>query len=130
MIQQTSFTLPRSGNSPLKFEGRLLTEMDSDHEALRWYTVAIYQTRGGKYVVHVRFHTSWRGESDHDWVHVADSASDVATALRSYDVLPPGRGFPPGYEERQNKLRAACQRDYDDLVTEVLEEDIFVEAIE
>lgn len=131
MIQQQSkHTLPRSNNSPLSFTGRLLDEVDGESDHLRWYVLHVYQTTGGKYVVHVQFRTRWRGESDHDWVQVVDDASGVAKALREYDVLPPGRGFPPGYDSRQAALRAALQRDYDDLVTEILDADLFTEEIE
>ena len=128
--QQGKHTLPRSGNSSISFMGQQLIELDGEPDSLRWYTIAIYITTGGKYVVHCHFHTNWRGESDHDWVEVVDTAAGVAPALRSYDVLPPGRGFPPGYDERQAKLRAVLQRDYDDLVTEVLEEELFTEELD
>lgn len=131
MIQQGHFVLPRYGNSPLRFYGTKLASECGDDAELRWYTIDVYQTQGGKYVVHVVFHTNWRGESDHDWVAVVDDAHGVAEALRKYDVLPPGRGYPPGYEEKQQHLRAILQRDFDDLATDLLEsQGVFAEEIE
>jgi len=125
-------TLQRTGMPPLQFDGVLVAEADTEHlEALRWYTSSIYQV-GDRYVVSVGFRSNWDGEAEHDTVFVCDSNSHVISALRSYDVLPPGRGYPGSeqYRDRQAKLRSYLQRDYDTMISDLLDSDLFVETLD
>lgn len=116
---------------PLQFEGALIRESDTEHlEALRWYTSSIYRA-GDRYVVSIGFRSNWDGEAEHDSVFVCDSTADVIAALRAYDVLPPGRGYPgtDQYRDRQEKLRSYLQRDYDGMVTDLLDAEPFIETL-
>lgn len=126
-----TYTLQRTGHPPLRFDGELIAEADTEHlEALRWYSSAIYRSVD-QFVVSVGFRSNWDGEAEHDSVFVCDSTSGVISALRAYDVLPPGRGYPSSeqYRDRQAKLRSHLQRDYDGMVTDLLDIDLFVETL-
>lgn len=126
-------TLTRTGYPPLRFQGEMIAEADTEQrQALRWYKAEIYRSEAGKLVVFVGFRSNWEGEAEHDWVTVCDTPAQVAEALRTYDVLPPGRGYPPSdqYKDRQEKLRSHLQRDYDTMVSDLLDSDLFIETLE
>lgn len=128
-----TYTLTRTGLPPLRFQGEVIAEADTEQlQALRWYKATIYKEKEGRFVVSIGFRSNWEGETEHDWVAICRNPSDVASSLRVYDVLPPGRGYPPSdsYQERQAKLRAHLQRDYDSMISELLDEDIFVESLD
>jgi hypothetical protein len=128
-----TYTLTRTGMPPLRFQGEIIAEADTQQlQALRWYKATVYQEKEGRFVVEVGFRSSWEGEAEHDWVTVCHKPSEVAFALKNYDVLPPGRGYPPSeaYQDRQAKLRSHLQRDYDGMVSDLLDDDIFVESLD
>jgi hypothetical protein len=130
-MSEKTYTLPRSGQAPLRFTGALVAQSDNEgNDNNRWYRVTVYESQG-RYVVHVGYHTRWESETDHDYVGVASDPGEVGKLLSSYDVLPEGRGYPPtqAFEERQRRLRAALQRDFDSIVSEVLDAEVFTETL-
>lgn len=127
----TTITLQRTGASPLRFTGELVAEADNETvENNRWYQIRIYRA-GAKYVTHIGFRTRWESERDHDVVEVVDAPGKVAEVLQRYDVLPENRGYPPTpvFAERQARLRNALQRDYGLLVSEILDDELFLEDL-
>lgn len=128
-----TYTLTRTGYPPLRFQGELIAESDTEQtQALRWYKAEIYRAENGSLVVTVGFRTNWEGEAEHDWVAVCETPAIAAETLRTYDVLPPGRGYPPSeqYRDRQEKLRSHLQRDYDAMISDLLDTDLFVETLD
>lgn len=122
---QGTYTLPRSGQAPLRFQGDLLAasngQWQSGRDWTRWHELAVYRTARGQYVVQIGYRTRYQGELDHDTAVVVDSAAEVCQALTNYNPAGVIRGYPPGqaYEERQSKLLADVRARYDAQVSEI-----------
>jgi hypothetical protein len=132
-----NYTLRRSGQPALRFQGELLAESDgawhAGREQNRYHELAVYRTAGGKYVVAVGYRTRWQGETDHDSAEIVDAPTNVAGVLRDYDPTGHVGGFPagPAYAEKQARLLADLRRRYDDQVSDVLgASDEFMEGVE
>lgn len=130
------FTVRRDGDAPLKFCGTILAEGDSaqrnGQDSTRWHETTIYQTVGGKYVVAIAFRTRWKGEGDVELASVCDSPKGVILALREYDPVPAGIGFPPGeqFEAKQQRLLADLRGRWGGLVSSLLADCGFSERVE
>lgn len=61
----------RTGKAPLRFEGELLADCDSEimagNERTRWFSVRVYRLSDGRLVVAITYHSRWRGESEFAW---------------------------------------------------------------
>jgi hypothetical protein len=137
----SEFTIPRTGDRPLKFTGERIAHADGERvrgkEQSRWHEIAIYHGPGG-YVVQIAFRTKWQHELDHDfaaWVSLAPGeppGKNVAALLQNYGATAYLKGFPEGeyYVERQAKLVADLTQRYNALVSEVLAGDEFAEVLE
>jgi hypothetical protein len=82
-------TIKRDGDRPIVFTGELIGKGDNQvgsdgNRANRWTEVAIYRTKGRRYVAELTRHTCWQGESDRR------SAGSFATAGELIEWLKEG----------------------------------------
>jgi hypothetical protein len=134
----STITLPRTGDSPLRFDGEIIAEAGgkqfAGREQNRYHCLALYRVAGHdrQYVLSIAYHTDWQGESHRDTVHVCDSPEDVRRVLREYEPVREGVGFPPGdqYADRQRRLESQIREQYDACVSEILGGDEFAQTIE
>lgn len=130
-----NYTLRRTGQRPLAFQGELLAQASGKwqlhREHNRWHEIQVYETAGGKYIVAIAYRTIWEGEADHSYAEVCDEPTKVADVLREYDPIKFVVGYPAGsaYAERQARLIQDIQLRYDTLVSEVLSDERFAERI-
>lgn len=123
-----NYTLPRSGQAMLRFQGVLVAESDGERQTgrgqNRWHELAVYRTAAGQHVVRIAYRTRYQGELDHDTAEVCATPDAVAAALTRYPVEQHVRGFPPGevYQERQAKLLTDMRARYDAQVSGILAE--------
>jgi hypothetical protein len=119
------YKLTRTGLPPLAFTGTLVAEASSkSHQGPlqnRWHEVAVYQTKGGKWVGVVTFRTVWQGENDRHTAQVADSADELVDLLTNYDPTGEWEGYPdnPHYAEKQARTQVAVTDGYKRAVSEV-----------
>lgn len=124
----SSYTLTRTGNRPLAFDGEAIagaTSRGSSGPAEnRWHELAVYRTAGGALVLRLAYRTQWQGELAHDEAVQVASAEDAAAELRAYDPCAYLLGYPPGehYAERQERVRRDLRLRYETAVSEVLGE--------
>lgn len=108
-----TFTLPRTGNRQLQFEGEELASADSSvrggNDSTRHHELALYRTIGGKYVIAIGYRTRWQGEHNHDAAIVCDSPEEATETLRSTLPTEHLMGFPPG--DHYAEKRARVERD-------------------
>ena len=131
------FTLPRTGDRPLKFTGEKIAYADGERlagkEQNRWHEIAVYRIQTGRYVVHIAYRTRWQGELDFDMADIDGSSKGegVATILRNYDPTQWVRGYPEGagYADKQARLLSDIRQRYQALVSEVLKSDEFAEEV-
>lgn len=132
----STFTLPRTGQPPLKFTGSIIAETSGEivngHEQLRYHDIGIYRTVAGKYVTEINYYSSWRNETGYDDVAIWDSTSEVAAALRNYDPVCYVQGWPPGkqFDDRQRRLLVDLRSRFNRQVSEVLAREEFAEFLE
>lgn len=83
------YTINRDGHPPIVFTGEKIAGADNkDHNSTRWTKVALYRTKGGKYVAKISRLTCWEGESDHITAEVFSQAADLIEWLKEgSDVL-------------------------------------------
>lgn len=120
-----TFKLNRSGKSPLKFNGELITESSSSgHNSTRWHEVSVYKTDSKKWVVAVEFVSRWQGEMSKDTVEYFDNPQDIAEYLEKFDCFDGLLGFPASehYADKQAKLEKDIKTRWDALVSEILSE--------
>jgi hypothetical protein len=131
-----TFTLPRSGQPPLTFEGTLLTHSDGLHvggkDNSRWHDLSIYRTKAGALVLCLHYTTCWQGEVGHDETAVCADPSCIIDALTHYDPCAYLVGYPPGkqYEDKQARLKADLIMRFAAQVSDVLADPLFAENLE
>lgn len=119
--------IPRTGNVPLAFTGRLLARAGSGREngrdLTRWHELAVYETSGGQFVAHREWNTRYEGEPCVSEADVFASLEGAVNFLRDCDPCQYLRGFPRGehYREKQRRLEDEIRLRYLALVGEVLE---------
>ena len=134
----SSFTLTRTGQAPLKFDGEIVAEASSHlstgQEANRWHEVRVYRIDPLKHVVEVIYRTCWQGEQDYHWVLEAAAPSSVEMRLREIgcEIAKPVKGYPAGghYAEKQARMLGDLQQRFEHLISEVLSGDEFAETLE
>lgn len=123
----TTFTLPRTGDRPLQFDGERIASTDSRQPQgpcnNRWYELGLYRTASNKYVVAIGYRTQWQGELPRDEVHIENTLAGAVEVLRSTIPELPLYGFPPGqqYDERRAHVEGAVRKCYEHAITELLE---------
>jgi hypothetical protein len=78
----SEFSLQRSGQLPLRFNGELLAVADSKRpDGVRWSELGIYRLDDGRYVVHSVGRTKHPNERDRFAATICDGATAVLRAL-------------------------------------------------
>lgn len=121
--------LARTGDAPLRVTGELVAREDgkyapgTDEPRTRYYRLSIYRHEG-RYACAVELLTTWPGEPH--W-YAAEVTDDPAAFFRAHRDIPEGIGFPPRpeLEQKQARLAADMRRQYDELVTEILDDEEF-----
>lgn len=121
-----TYTIPRTGDAPLKFAGRVISESgDQTNDATRWHEITIYET-DGEFVAHVQFRTRWDNESDASSAFHGDPREVVAW-LKSYDPLSRFVG-PPADHPKRKLIESQITQQYEQAVSAVLSDDRFAET--
>ncbi len=82
--------LPRHGQRPLRFEGRLLFSAGNRGAAIRcWHEVAVYERADGGLVASVRQGAHVAGLAERGWATACDSPDEARAVLAAHDPLPP-----------------------------------------
>jgi hypothetical protein len=134
-------TLPRTGKAPLVFTGELVPGADvrghsvNGRDANRWFDLAVYRTKSGRYVLSIDYKTCWQGELGHEFAEVLDDPAALKDELREYELGIPEivQGYPPGdaYADKQARLLADVRRRFQAQVSELLGADpAFAERVE
>lgn len=109
-----TITLNRTGDRPLKFAGEMITEADTRENQgpgqNRWWELALYRSDSGKYVLAIEYHSQWQGEHASHTAYVCDDAEDLTEAAKAHPYLAGVSGFPPGHDDRQQRLEASLKR--------------------
>lgn len=130
-----TYTLPRTGDAPLRFSGELIAEADGERqngrEQNRWHELRVYRSAVGGYVVAITYRTRWQGEASRDTVVVRADAAGVADFFRHHDPVAGVRGYPDHeqYRDKQARLLADLKERFEGLVSEVLVGDEFAEDL-
>ena len=125
----------RTGLPPLRFKGTLINSADGelfgDTRNNRFYTIHIYKSDSGKFVVKICYETSWRGEEGHCTVLVCGRCEDITQKLSHINPLEHVVGFPdsPEYALRQQKLLNSLQAQWSAVLTEALDHELFMERL-
>lgn len=122
-----SYRLDRTGKPPLAFEGEFIAGaygeemLDEKRRNPRWHDLELYRTRSGRYVLSVRYASTWKEEVGFDEVVVVDSPEDVKGELARWDPLAPVAGYPPGeqFAAKQERLLADVRARFDRTVSEL-----------
>lgn len=123
-------TLPRSGKRALSFAGERIagdsTLADNGPGNTRWWTVAVYRSDAGHYVLALEWHTRWQGEISSQSAEIYDALEAVADALEAHDPLCRLIGFPASgdgkYAARQQHIETMLRQSWAALVSELLGE--------
>jgi hypothetical protein len=78
------FLIKRDGLPPIKFKGREIESVTSHgNRNSRWTVLALYKTKGGKYVIKRNYRTIWEGERDSYEAACFDSVDMVIDWLKN-----------------------------------------------
>ena len=115
-------TFDRTGKQPLSFEGEYLSDLV---EKVVWegrkYSGELAMTKGGQYVVHIRYESSWYGEVNWDWAFYG-SLDGVLQWVQTFDPMVPVKGFPEhvtGYHTKMANLEDGVRRGFEQLKGEL-----------
>lgn len=121
-----TWTIPRSGQAPLAFEGKQLALSNGDPTHKLWHDVQVYEVEGGGYVARIAFdHTrDLRWETPHNDARRFQSLADLTAWLtKEHDPTACVHGYAPGssnYRTRQDALMAAVRARFAEQVADVL----------
>ena len=125
----TRYSLPRDGDVPLEFAGRLLGEETGreSRRRRRWgqFVVRLYETKAGRYVVERVYIASYRDEGDYHSAVIVHDAHEALEILRAFDParLPGLREWDPALFDshaERDALIAGMRRIYEERVTTLL----------
>lgn len=106
--------IPRTGDVPLSFRGEPIAFESSrraaGEKATRWHEITAYRTEEGRYVLHVGWRSTWRGEAKGDAALVLGTLADAEEVVHA--AIPPVQAL-PGYPEAPplDRRRAALEED-------------------
>lgn len=123
-----TLTLRRAGKRPLSFGGERIacgdTHAESGPSNTRWWTVAVYRTDAGRYVLATEWHTRWQGEKPSAAAGAYDTLEAIADALEAHDPLGHLVGFPVSggekYAERQRHIENVLRQSWAAMIGDVL----------
>lgn len=85
-ISAEEFTLDRTGQRPLKFQGtRIGFGTTKHHDSTAWSEVTLYKTAGGRYIADVVYATQAQSEPDVSEALSCASADELIAALAGED---------------------------------------------
>lgn len=136
----TTYTLKRTGQNPLQFDGELIgsggPEADFQFplserghptgQITKFHRVEIYRTKGGKWIVAILFRSAWPSEPEFHMAEVADSPEGVQGIIDDYrenDLENNYIGPPEGTENAMKngaRLWAAYANQFDKAATDAL----------
>lgn len=118
------YVIERTGMRPLVFEGELVEEMYGvNGKSNRWHDISVYKTAGFKFVVVIKFTSTWDGEIGFTTASVVDTPDEVADVLESHDCTSYVQGFPPispDHLRKQEALLKDITLRYKELVSYIL----------
>ncbi len=86
-----SFSLERTGFPVLTFDGSQIVDLlDADADGAaggRYYTLAIYKTNDGEFVIAIGFQSPVASEVSDDYVELAKDHTEVEEVLSLYDPV-------------------------------------------
>ncbi len=89
------YVVKRDGQRNLSFTGSLLSEASSwmpyGENENRWEELALYKTKGGKYVLSYEYNTAFEGENEEHKAFVADNIENIVKkyqAMSEYGIIP------------------------------------------
>ncbi len=95
-------TLEYTGYAPFVFDGELLFEsrgVETNGKInTRWHDIKVYESASFDYIVHIAYHSTWKGEINHNEVCIRASRQAVEAALTEHDPCAHVRGYPPRKE--------------------------------
>jgi hypothetical protein len=87
----SEYTIPRDGQRPVRFDGDERAESLGGRWAgkdqNRYYNLTVYESHGGKFVVHWAYRTQWQGETAHDRVEDFATLEGAVEALEAFNPL-------------------------------------------
>lgn len=72
-----TFTLIIDNEPNLRFNGECIANVESSEQSGRWTELALYRTKGGKFVCHQIGYTQWVGERNRFSGHACETLEDV-----------------------------------------------------
>ena len=83
------YTIKRTGQSPIKFSGNLLSETGGNYfngqQLNRYHRLRLYKTASKRYVLEIEYRTCWEGEFDYNEVQAFADSQEVTYFLETYD---------------------------------------------
>jgi hypothetical protein len=121
-----TYTLERTGQRPLPFEGELLATVTGDPgRASRWNALELYRTQAGTLLLSIQYHTKRKEESSYYSVREAPTMADAEAILMVYDPCDHVQGFPEfndALKLKQARLFQELRSRYQSLVSELLKQ--------
>jgi len=125
---EKNYILPRSGNAPLAFIGKVIARADGSDvpgdKPIRWHELTIFETDDDMLVVSISYKTDWQGELNWLDAWFVEDMEKAVEAFRQHNPTEHVKGFPPShhYAERQLRLLTDIRERYAALVSEVLKD--------
>ncbi len=127
----TTYTLPRTGRAPIRFEGETLEDMTTAN-GKREHSITIYQTQAGKLIARVQYLTEWPRETGRDTVFIAGVWPLLVEQLANYRAGDDVTGFPAGDQFRAQEAvtKREVQEAYAALLSSLCEELDWIEEVD
>ena len=127
----TTYTLPRTGRAPIRFNGHQIAERITP-EGKRQHAITIYKSQAGSLIAIVQYLTDWPRETGRDTVFIEQAWPALVEQLASYRAGDDVTGFPAGEQFRQQEAitRREIQDNYDSLLSTICEDLDWVEEVD
>jgi hypothetical protein len=134
------FKLPRSGTSPVEFEGTLLREaappVEFQERQRQWFELRLFKTAAGRHVLAIHYESKWPTERPIDEVVVFAPGAGPEQIKQRLDELEIGDfviGYPTGsmnHRTKQQRLLRLMDDHLDEMIAKLLDLPDFTERIE
>ncbi|MFZ5773084.1 MAG: hypothetical protein ACOY4W_16815 [Thermodesulfobacteriota bacterium] len=122
-----TITLPRSGQAPLQFPGRL--EVDSTSQRFnspcqrRWHQLYIYRHQDGRLVLAISYFSGWQGEVPRHHAYICTDEAELRRRIAEHDPLADLIGLPPGeqFAVKQERMKGILRQCWDNAVSSLLD---------
>lgn len=107
--KQQPIVIERTGQSSLAVDGEVIASAEtSGPDVIRWHEIQVIRSRGGRYVVAIRYEARWKNEPSHATAEICNDLAGVEKVLTTYDPLEWYIGYPPGVQF-ESKQKAAMR---------------------